>query len=38
MKRFPDTEYAYCTGDTKKIWRIFYDKSENRFKHIVDDE
>lgn len=36
MKRFPNTKYVFCTGDTNRIWRVFYDEKEKKTKHIVE--
>jgi len=37
MKRFPDTEYVYTTGDGNfdKSWYVEFSKDEKRFKHVV---
>jgi hypothetical protein len=37
MKRFPNTEYLYTTGDgnLEKSWYVEFDKEEKRFKHRI---
>jgi hypothetical protein len=35
LKRHPDIEYVYCTGDPNLIWMIAFDETEKAFKHTV---
>lgn len=35
MKRFPNTEYVYSTGQLNKFWDIVYDKDLRRFIHVI---
>lgn len=35
IKRHPETQYVYSTGDINRKWFVLYNEKENKFKHFV---
>lgn len=35
MKRHPETEFVYSTGEINKVWSVVYDEKDKQFRHII---
>lgn len=37
IKRHPEVEYVYSTGDMTRNWELEYNKQEKKFKHVIKE-